>query len=586
MARWRLLRFGAAGSNDSTARGAALAALLLCLAGCPWHHHGSGETSTDGGQVVAHHVHGPGYAAWFAARHSPEPVTADSPDSGPLTGPLTGTDSGTSVTEGPPDAGDEGQSAHDDAGATGAADDTPPRSPLVVDAKNLPRITARRLWSAATRGAGTASPQLADLNADGVQDIVISGWFPGERASIWALDGATGKALWRAVLPEEVYATAALVDLDRDGTPDAVVGGRDNDGTAFNGRDGGVLWSLRNANPAAEIPKRSFNGAMVVPDQDSDGVADLVFSQGGSQDDKHRLPGRIFVVSGSTGRILVDTTPPDGREIYSMPAIVPGANPLELIVGTGGETLPGHLYRLTPGAVGARWGVASKTKGFISSPIVYDFAGDGGFDVVASSFEGTLMRVDGATGEIRWQVPRAGQEGYPSPALGAFGGGSTLDAVAVYSRGTYPQYHLTNTLIWVDGKTGEVLDTRTHGVYASSSPLVADLDGDGFDETISVSMDSFDLWRGEARSTIGIFDGHRGKAVRLALQVVGSGSATPHLSDLDGDGRLDLILSYLHHVERYVLEVKGGGAPRVRWDGFRGPRHDGVLVREPAAPHR
>jgi outer membrane protein assembly factor BamB len=517
--------------------------------GCLHHHHDAVTEALEDGGVVTRHVHGPGYDAWRRLTHPEQAADAGVPDAGL------------------PDGGD---AAPSDAG--------PPPSPLIVEPSSLPPITARKVWSSNAPGVGTSSPRVVDLNHDGVDDVVLAGGVQGQVGWVYALDGRTGKQLWHAKLKEEAYATPALVDLDRDGTPDVVVGGRDFDGSAFSGHDGHLLWSLRRANPKAPISKRNFNGAVPVPDQDGDGVGDVVFSQGGSYDDGARVPGHVFVVSGATGLIVKDLASPDGREVYSMPAVLPGDGGLELLVGSGGETLPGHLFRLDAMTGTVRWQVASKEKGFIGSPAVYDFEGEGRPDVVVSSMEGTVLRVDGATGQVKWRAENAGHEAYASPGLGAFGGHG-LGVVATFSKGVFPTYTTTSRLVWLDGETGEVLQTRVHGVYASCSPLVADLDGDGLDETIAVSMDSFTPFEGQVRSTVGIFDGHAAKAPRLALQVVGASASTPSVSDLDHDGTLDLVLAYSNRVERWALEVKGGRPPTVRWGAFRGPTQDGVLAR-------
>lgn len=92
-----------------------------------------------------------------------------------------------------------------------------------------------------------------------------------------------------------------------------------------------------------------------------------------------------------------------------------------------------------------------------------------------------------------------------------------------------------------------------------------------------MSMDSTNIWNGFVMSTVGIFDGQRGRAVRMTLQVRGAGAATPHLGDLDDDGKLDLVFAFGDRVDRYVVEVEGNPPWRVRWDGFRGPHHDGTL---------
>jgi hypothetical protein len=283
----------------------------------------------------------------------------------------------------------------------------------------------------------------------------------------------------------------------------------------------------------------------------------------------------VFVVSGATGVLLHNLVMPDGRETYSLPAVWPG-QPLELVFGSGGETLGGHLYRYALPDAGV-WSVESQTKGFIASPALYDFDGKGVCDVIESSFDGTLMRVDGASGAVVWKVPRVGHEGYASPGLGRFGGQGSMDAVASFMRGTFPVYTLENVVVWVDGATGAVLDERKQGVFTSASPVVVDVDGDGFDETFVMAMDSFEVWQGRVRSSLVAYDGRPGRAMRLTLKLQGAGAATPVIHDLDGDGKLDLVFAYYGKLERHSLEVPGAGAPVLRWPGFRGPGLDGVL---------
>ena len=49
-------------------------------------------------------------------------------------------------------------------------------------------------------------------------------------------------------------------------------------------------------------------------------------------------------------------------------------------------------------------------------------------------------------------------------------------------------YGVKAIMIWVDGKTGELIHKKTFGVAAMSSPLTLDLNNDGYDEVIAVSI--------------------------------------------------------------------------------------------------
>lgn len=62
----------------------------------------------------------------------------------------------------------------------------------------------------------------------------------------------------------------------------------------------------------------------------------------------HRLPGRIIIFSGQTGKVLRWVGVPDKRESYYSPQVylLPGGKEMVLF-GTGGETHPGSLWRIS-----------------------------------------------------------------------------------------------------------------------------------------------------------------------------------------------------------------------------------------------
>ncbi len=436
-------------------------------------------------------------------------------------------------------------------------------------------ITARKLWSLKLEGLGTSSPRTADLTGDGVLDVVLGGGVQGQSGWVYAVDGASGKLLWKSRFKEEFYATPTLSDANRDGVPDVFIGGRDFNWTALSGKDGAKLWTLRAVNPKADIPKRNFNGGLVVGDQDGDGVDDLLLSQGGSYDDDRRLPGRLLVVSAATGKLLLNNTFPDQKETYSLPALL-STTPLEIVAGSGGETIGGHLYRLALTAEKAvpAWELVSPRQGLIASPLLMHVGEE--LSAINVLYDGTVVRQDAQSGAVRWSMPRKGFEARASPAPGRFGGSGTADVVAEMSQGEFPVYKWKNLVVWHDGVTGAVLDQALTGVFSSASPIVADFDADGLDETIALSMDSFTIQEGSVVSTLTIYDGARGKKKRLELRLRGAGAATPAVEDLDANGSLDLILTYFGVVERYALELPGAPAPVVRWGGFRGPHFNGV----------
>src|SRR4051794_17684505 len=92
------------------------------------------------------------------------------------------------------------------------------------------KAQASQGWEAEFHGVGThSSPRAADLNQDGVKDLIIGcskKEFEANDTAIMAVDGATGKMLWKAAARDQMYGSAALLDINRDSVPDIIIGGR------------------------------------------------------------------------------------------------------------------------------------------------------------------------------------------------------------------------------------------------------------------------------------------------------------------------------------------------------------------------
>ena len=78
-------------------------------------------------------------------------------------------------------------------------------------------------WETQLNNIGThSSPRAADLNNDGVKDIIIGcskKEFEKNDTAIIAIDGATGKILWKSSARDQMYGSAALLDINRDSVP-------------------------------------------------------------------------------------------------------------------------------------------------------------------------------------------------------------------------------------------------------------------------------------------------------------------------------------------------------------------------------
>lgn len=461
-------------------------------------------------------------------------------------------------------------------------------------------------WTMASDEATFSSPKLIDLNQDGVLDLV-QGFGQdtlGERkSSVIATDGATGEELWRSSGHEDLIGTAQFASLTADETADVVIGGRRGALLALDGQTGELLWRFDDQDG------RWFNfyTSQFVDDQNGDGTVDLVAVNGGLSFDEPREGGGVpdpdrrnigttFLISGADGSVISSVVAPDRREQYMSAIVVPAdaegglarkealaTGAVDLILGTGGETLPGSLWRLplndllaeNPSA--ATELASGGEKGIIAAPSFADLTGDCVLDAVVQAFGGRLSAVDGATNGELWGLENPGFETYSSPTLGYFvGDDEVADVFVGLAAGIWPQYTSSDYLL-LDGKTGEVVWRQTMGTFAPSGFVAVDLNQDGRDEVIFGVNDL-------ARNThqLRLLDTARGQVHDLGRPLPQTTFSAPWIGDIDGDGRLNLIVTESAYqssgsakVHRFDLPWKVPTA--ISWGGYLGTSTTGVL---------
>ena len=170
--------------------------------------------------------------------------------------------------------------------------------------------TGERLWTIQGEddSFGADVDAIADVDGDGVDDVVISGsprnLQPNERGRAIVCSGRTGKVL-RELACEQGGTwfggeVAAVGDVDGDGHDDVLIGG--NYGNApglvqvMSPRDGRTLLRF------ADDDRGTDFGATVIDlgDVDRDGHCDLAISAPG-RSSRGKLPGSVLVMSGATG---------------------------------------------------------------------------------------------------------------------------------------------------------------------------------------------------------------------------------------------------------------------------------------------
>jgi len=461
-------------------------------------------------------------------------------------------------------------------------------------------------WSAELPGLGTfSSPRIADLNGDGTGDVILGAGreeFQACDSAVIALDGRTGALLWTGSAKDQIFGSAALSDVSGDGVPDVFINGRSAELQAIDGRSGEVLWKFLAPDRMAKWEKKSwfnFYNPQFIPDQDGDGREDLLVSNGGDvmvePYDPNRPAGYLAVLSSRDGRLLARAPMPDGRETYMSVAALPATDgDYRIIFGTGGETVGGSLFvgRLSEVLAGDLSGAvrldSSAHKGFIGPPVWADITDDGVSDIVANAVDGRLLAYDGATYERIWQASMPNTEAYSSIAPGYFNTDTVPDFFVSYAQGVWPKLDWTRQYM-VDGASGAIQFADSLGYYQTSTPVVADLTGDGTDDALlvvnyHVTDELYQKW---FYNMLVAVDFKAGEVIELGVNYEGHNlSSTPWIGDMDGDGLLDIIICHgtnARHtytfdgmrVERLATTIPVRG--KLRWGAYMGSDYDGVF---------
>ncbi|XP_052801612.1 protein FAM234B-like [Mya arenaria] len=372
--------------------------------------------------------------------------------------------------------------------------------------------------------------RLVDVDQDGVLDVIIglalgkdvtnihteadmaqfckdNGLtFPCAGAVV-ALRGRDGKLLWKADSYAEVLELVCHgIDVNQDGVDDCIATGRLAEMRAINPLNGETLWEAD-----TKYLNRGWNiyAPAAIPDVDEDGVADIIIAHGGDSyvpaQVHSRQSGHIIMVSGRTGQAIGSyMKTPEERETHMSPVVHTRRDGSQyILIGTGGEAIGGKLMAMSipdfyryvkglpkdhsvPGTRGKypQWGskepfengtidiINTGGKGVMVPPVLVDVNQDGVRDILVNAFNGVLALYDGETLDLMWKIEFEDRESYSVPAPGYFNDDDVLDFMVHWSRGAWPSYNTTDTLV-IDGRDGSVLWNFTSNKYDVSSDLVA-----------------------------------------------------------------------------------------------------------------
>ncbi|XP_064447611.1 protein FAM234B isoform X1 [Mirounga angustirostris] len=250
-------------------------------------------------------------------------------------------------------------------------------------------------------GADLSPLELADVNGDGLRDVLLS--FVTSRngsaigvskpaAILVCLSGMNGSTLWSSPLPEEARDITCL-DLMPGSMAETIclVTGTHKMFSAFNATSGKAIWTLN--------PNYLSNGTLaapgvVLPDLDEDGVRDLVvLAIGELQIEEPEWEKRRSINLSE----LIDIYS-DGVELLQM-VKAPDSNSSNLLITTRQGLILLRGQNLTPS-----WTLS--LQGLHSQPTSGYFTDDQTLDFLLQIQDGVgmkkMMVVDGDSGSITW----------------------------------------------------------------------------------------------------------------------------------------------------------------------------------------
>jgi len=224
-------------------------------------------------------------------------------------------------------------------------------------------------------------------------------------------------------------------------------------------------------------------------------------------------------------------------------------------------------------------------KGFIAPPLLIDVNLDGIKEIVINSVDGRLIAINGQDNQLLWEMRLEGSfDTYTMPAPGFFVGKDNIpDFFSSFGKGPWPDTKYTvHTL--VNGKNGELVTQDTLGTFQYASPVVMDLLKDGRQDVLLAINTTVESKLANANmkflgTDLVIYPGGRGKPLLLQATKLGTNlGSTPLLTDLDGDGYLDCITAYMGDptqfysfknliIEKTELDIR---IPELQWGGYMG----------------
>jgi immune inhibitor A len=373
-------------------------------------------------------------------------------------------------------------------------------------------VPVRRLpgWPVAAGGGITASPAVADLDGDGIKEI-IAGSGDG-MVYAWKLDGTLLPG-WPAVVGGPVQSKPAVCDVDLDSRSEVVVTSRN--GTVHVLGDDGTLCPGWPQSVGGQI----LSSALLA-DIDDDGIVEIIC---GSTDG--------YMYAWNENGSMVHGWPVDmgGFEVWMSAAAadIDGDHVSEIVVGAYG----GDLYVIDRnGKILDGWPVPVGRGCGDGSPCIADFDGDGSLEIAISGLFANSIYLVELNGKIKPGWPRwpLNCNELSSPVPADIDNDGLPEIAVTTSCGTIVAWNS-------NGSECKVIKADAPDPIRHCEPLFLDIDGNGSIEGLAGTSDF-------SEGEVYVF-GSEGVFMGFPIAVGGEVMATPVVSDMDGDGNAEIVVA-------------------------------------------
>ncbi len=292
-------------------------------------------------------------------------------------------------------------------------------------------------WSVPGGGGGTASTLIADINADGKNEVVTV----NAANRPMALDGATGATLWNTLVNLASYPVPLVADVDADGLPEILIGKH-----LLNGEDGSLVRAYSES---------SVYGTTMA-DLDLDGDQEILINN------KVYTPGSNTPLWMAPSALLWPMVINADDDPEAEVAMV-GVGKMGVWNHDGSQI---YLTNILP------------NHAFPGPPTAADFDGDGAVEL-AWATDQDLVQVHELDGTKLWSAPITEGSGYAGCSAYDFDGDGAYELLLA-DEADFRIY---------DGATGKVrfIDPGHESNTVFEYPTVADVDNDGSAEVLFVS---------------------------------------------------------------------------------------------------